>query len=144
MNNIIKTLENKKIINKKNSFGNKALETLLDFDLSDDLVSIFGKSLYYASSNDTQMLIEVDKKDIKEIDIINGNEKYTIINDNKKERIGIDVESFENKPFFTTHFCSLKNDNITTYYDYLDVIFMNKSILEFNNKEKDNVKTLVK
>lgn len=144
MNNIIKTLENKKIINKKNPIRNEALETLLDFDLSDDLVSIFGKSLYYASSNDTQMLIEVDNKDIKEIDIINGNDKYTIINDSKKEKIGIAVENFDTKPFFTTHFCSLKNDTITTSYDYLEIILMNKGILEFNKKEKDSVKTLVK
>ncbi len=146
MNNIIKTFENQKIINKKNSIRNKALKTLFNFDMSDDLVSVFGKSLYYVSDDDMQMLIEVDNKDVKGIEIINGNEKYTIINNSKEEMVGINVEALNNKPFFITHFCSLKNDSIDYCYDYIDIITMNKNIFDFNNKEKDKtkVKTLAK
>ena len=83
MNNIIKVLKSKNIINRRNLIMNKALETLLDFEVSDKVVSVFNNNLYFASNDDMQLLIEVNNKVIKAIDLINGNDKYTIINNSK-------------------------------------------------------------
>lgn len=144
MSNIIKNLENKKIIKKRNSIKNKALKTLLDFEMPENLVSVFNNTLYYSSNGDIQALIEIQNKDVKAIEIIEENDKYTVINDSKNQTIGINHECCSSKPFFTTHFCSLKNDISTKCYDYIDIISRNENIFDFNKKEKDNVKILVK
>ena len=142
MNNIIKVLKSKNIINRRNLIMNKALETLLDFEVSDKVVSVFNNNLYFASNDDMQLLIEVNNKVIKAIDLINGNDKYTIINNSKNQTIGIDHECSNSKPFFTTHFCSLKNEISTKFYDYTDIITRNKNIFDFDEKRKDKVKAI--
>lgn len=144
MSNIIKTLENQKIINKENPIKNKAFEILLDFDMPDNVISVFNNSLYFSSNDEEQVLIEVKDKEIREIDVIKGNDKYMIINHENDETIGIDHEKCGSIPFFTAHYCSLKNEISTKYYDYLYIISGNKNVIEFNKKEKDRVKVLVK
>ncbi len=143
MSNIINTLEAKNIINSNNPIKNKALSTLLDFDMSDELVGVFNKTLYYCSKNNIQLLIEVNDGDIKGINIIDGNDKYILINDSENERVGINHE-FNTHDFFITHFCSLRNSTDIQIFDYMDVIAENSNIFEISRKEKDNVKVLVK
>ncbi|MBQ6539210.1 MAG: hypothetical protein IJL76_02915 [Bacilli bacterium] len=142
MANIIRTLEDKKIINQANPIENSALEVLLDFDMPGNIVSVVN-NLYYDSNTDTQVLLEVKNKSIREIDIIDGTDKYMIINDSENELLGIYHETNDSKPIFTTHFYSLKNGVETEYYDYYDIINRRDNIFEFE-KEKDIVKTLVK
>ena len=143
MSNIISTLEEKNIINNNNPIKNKALEVLLDFDMSDELTTVFNKTLYFCSKNDTQLLIEVNDGDIKGINIMDGNDKYLLINDSENERVGINHE-FNSHDFFITHFCSLKNNADTQVLDYMDIIAKKNNIFEISRKEKDNAKLLAK
>lgn len=144
MNNVIDALKEKNIIDDTNPIKNKALETLLNFDMPCDFKSIFNNSLFFDSSEDIQLLVEVQDKDIKFVDIIKNNFKYSIISNSDEEKLGVKCVSCEKSPFFTTHFCSLKNNDLNDSYDYMDIICGNKNIFDFNEKTKSNIKVLGK
>ena len=143
MSTIIKELKNKNIISKTDSLKDKAFDTLLDRDLSNDIQVIINGRLYYSDINDGNMLIEINNKEIKAIDIVSEDGKYSIIDDKELGALVISFEEGADK--FYTRGYTLKNiNNEYVYFDYMDIISRENNIFDFTNNKNRKVKVLGK
>lgn len=143
MSTIIKELKNKNIISKTDSLKDKAFDTLLDKDLSNDIQVIINGRLYYSDINDGNMLIEINNKEVKAIDIVSEDGKYSIIDDKVLGALGISFEEGADK--FYTRGYTLKNiNNEYVYFDYMDIISRENNIFDFTNNKNRKVKVLGK
>ena len=143
MSTIIKELKNKNIISKTDSLKDKAFDTLLDRDLSNDIQVIINGRLYYSDINDGNMLIEINNKEIKAIDIVSEDGKYSIIDDKELESLGISFQEGADT-LFTRGYTLKSINNEYTYYNYMDIIYRDNNIFDFTNNKNRKVKVLGK
>ena len=143
MSTIIETLIDKNIISKTDYLKNKAFDTLLDKELSNDTHVIINGKLYYNDFNDGKMLIEINNNEVEAVDIVSENGKYSLIDDKGIGAIGIAFQEGVDT-LFTQGYTLTTINNDYVYYDYMDIISRENNIFDFTNNKNRKVKALGK
>ena len=143
MSTIIETLIDKNIISKTDYLKNKAFDTLLDKELSNDTHVIINGKLYYNDFNGGKMLIEINNNEVEAVDIVSENGKYSLIDDKGMGAIGIAFQEGVDT-LFTQGYTLTTINNDYVYYDYMDIISRENNIFDFTNNKNRKVKALGK
>ena len=143
MSTIIETLIDKNIISKTDYLKNKAFDTLLDKELSNDTHVIINGKLYYNDFNGGKLLIEINNNEVEAVDIVSENGKYSLIDDKGMGAIGIAFQEGVDT-LFTQGYTLTTINNDYVYYDYMDIISRENNIFDFTNNKNRKVKALGK
>ena len=143
MSTIIETLIDKNIISKTDYLKNKAFDTLLDKELSNDTHVIINGKLYYNDFNGGKLLIEINNNEVEAVDIVSENGKYSLIDDKGIGAIGIAFQEGVDT-LFTQGYTLTTINNDYVYYDYMDIISRENNIFDFTNNKNRKVKALGK